>query len=290
MGGQEYTAEMDSYFLSDRYNDDAAALALASLDHASPYTTYDACAGGVYPADEGMPTSAETQDPHHSNYVLPLAFTLDGSPTISTPSLRSRSSSTPHELSGYQTPTTPGGGALPTSTPLVSSIEDDNPNNAQQHFAHAADHYPAYDYDPIHSTTPATTTTSAQTAAPLLHVAARSRNRRIMTTLLKHGVPPNERDELGRTALHVAAALGDEALVALLLRCGADAAICDVHGQTALYAAVEGGFGEVVELLLEGGGGQGQGGQGQGGAGAGAGAGGEGGNGEGGGWEGFVAM
>ncbi|KAK4120693.1 hypothetical protein N657DRAFT_692901 [Parathielavia appendiculata] len=101
------------------------------------------------------------------------------------------------------------------------------------------------------SSTPISPTTSVQ-VPPLLHVAARTRNRSIMASLLKHGAPPDERDAAtGRTALHVAAELGDVALVTLLLRYGADAHATDVVGATPLFLAVSAGQGEVVELLLE---------------------------------------
>ena len=263
--GQEYIADMGRYLLRNGYNGDVDALALVSLSQTPPYSQFEAggrvYAGGVHP-DEEFATS-EIQDPHHSTYFLPFTFSLNRSPNTSISSVRSRSSSTPHELSRYQTPTAPGASHL--TTRLMSSIEGDHFQQQQpQQYTSPA----AFDYlDPTTTTRPLTTrgvsasplSSSSSSppppsaAPPLLHVAARSRNRRIMTTLLKHGVSPNERDELGRTALHVAAALGDEALVALLLRCGADSGICDVHGQTALYMAVEGGYGEVVEMLLGGG-------------------------------------
>jgi hypothetical protein len=269
LGGQECIAETDSYFLSANYNGDVDELALASLNQTSPYSAFEAGgyggAGGVYP-DEELATS-EAQNPHNCIYFPPFALSLEGSPNTLTSSVQSRGGSTQHELSRYQTPTTPG--ASPLTTDVTSNIEDDQPQQQQpQQYIHQA----AYDYLDSATTTTTTTPTpltargctgslsysssppsSSPIAPPLLHVAARARNRRIMTTLLNHGVSPNERDGLGRTALHVAAAIGDEALVALLLACGTDPGICDVHGQTALYAAVEGGYGEVVEMLLGGG-------------------------------------
>ncbi|KAH6612778.1 hypothetical protein B0J18DRAFT_65904 [Chaetomium sp. MPI-SDFR-AT-0129] len=272
VGSHEYTGDMDGYFQIDSCYDEVAALALASLDHESAYMaleagSYQFAGESVHPDDVIATTQAEDQDPHHANYILPVAFSLDDSPTAWTPSLQSRSSSVPHQLSGYQTPGTPGS-VLPTiSTPFTSNLEDDNPTSPQPPYPPAnpaacrviPDHHlqqqhhpqPTYGYHDYHKSVTATTAARQTAAAPLLHVATRSRNRRIMMTLLKHGVPPNERDELGRTALHVAASQGDESLVSLLLRYGADPAICDLRGQTALYTAVEGGFGEVVELLLE---------------------------------------
>lgn len=276
----ECTGDMNSYFPIDHYYDDATALGLASLDDVSAYTAFEPgsleCAReGMHPGDVVAAARAGDQDSRHGNYVhvLPLAFSLDDLPTTWTPSLQSRSSSTPHQLSGYQTPATTPSGVLPTMTPLMGSVEDDRSTSSQPQYRPAngtgtsqiiADHqlqqqqlhhdhhtHSSYDYDDYHEPATVTTAASQTAAAPLLHVATRSRNRRIMMTLLKHGVPPNERDELGRTALHVAASQGDESLVALLLRCGADPGICDVRGQTALYTAVEGGFSEVVELLLE---------------------------------------
>ncbi|KDN68226.1 putative conserved hypothetical protein [Colletotrichum sublineola] len=87
---------------------------------------------------------------------------------------------------------------------------------------------------------------------PLLHVAVRSRNRRVAATLLKHGsAAVDERDEHDSTALHVAAELGDEALVTLLLQHNANTRICNERGHNALYVAVAAGHNEIVELLLE---------------------------------------
>ncbi|KAI1083474.1 hypothetical protein F5B20DRAFT_595486 [Whalleya microplaca] len=93
---------------------------------------------------------------------------------------------------------------------------------------------------------------SESSIQPLLHVAARSRNRRVMTTLLKHGaVQVDDQDSQGQTSLHIAAELGDEALVLLLLCHGADPHVCDNCGQSPLYLAVSGGHNEIVESLLE---------------------------------------
>ncbi|KAF2231046.1 ankyrin [Viridothelium virens] len=86
---------------------------------------------------------------------------------------------------------------------------------------------------------------------PLLHTAARSRNSRIVETLLRRGVAAvNERDEDGRTALHIAAGLGDETTMSLLLSHGAHPCLRDLRGQNALYIAVSEGHQNVVELLL----------------------------------------
>ncbi|KAL9083285.1 MAG: hypothetical protein Q9165_008591 [Trypethelium subeluteriae] len=86
---------------------------------------------------------------------------------------------------------------------------------------------------------------------PLLHTAARSRNCRIVETLLRRGVAAvNERDEDGRTALHIAAELGDETTMSLLLSHGAHPCLRDLRGQNALYIAVSEGHQNVVELLL----------------------------------------
>lgn len=90
---------------------------------------------------------------------------------------------------------------------------------------------------------------------PLLHVAARSRNRNVAATLLKYGASMvDQYDEHGQTALHIAASLGDEPLVSLLLRHGADANLRDSHGQNPLFLAVSAGHNEVVVLLLRNGG------------------------------------
>jgi len=92
----------------------------------------------------------------------------------------------------------------------------------------------------------------AQTRAPLLHVAIRTRKKTMVRLLLRRGATAvDDRDAHGRTALHVAAQAGDEEMVLLLLKYGADPEAMDGNGLDALRLAVEHGREEIVEMLLD---------------------------------------
>jgi hypothetical protein len=94
----------------------------------------------------------------------------------------------------------------------------------------------------------------AQTNAPLLHVAVRTRKKTMVCLLLRRGATAvDERDAQGRTALHVAVECGDEGMVRLLLKHGADpnANAKDGSRLDILRLAVECGREEIVETILD---------------------------------------
>jgi hypothetical protein len=66
---------------------------------------------------------------------------------------------------------------------------------------------------------------------------------------LEHGVPPDERNELGETPLLLAAANGQSEMVKLLLLHGANPLVPDHLGQTPLDAARAKGYADIADLL-----------------------------------------
>ncbi|KAK8465492.1 hypothetical protein PHAVU_009G095700 [Phaseolus vulgaris] len=74
---------------------------------------------------------------------------------------------------------------------------------------------------------------------------------RLLESLLKKGLDPNEGDKKGKTALHIAASKGSEQCVSLLLEYGADPNSKDFNGIVPLLEARKGDHKSVIKLLRE---------------------------------------
>ena len=59
----------------------------------------------------------------------------------------------------------------------------------------------------------------------------------IVSTLLRHGAGPNQKDSLGNTPLHLAACTNHIQVVTLLLRAGTDVETLDNNGRTPMQLA-----------------------------------------------------
>ena len=92
---------------------------------------------------------------------------------------------------------------------------------------------------------------ASQPPGKSLHTAARDGDVRTLLTLVKQGVPIDERATSVRwTALHAAAALNNAVAVSVLLRHGADPNTYDIDGDTPLITAASLGHTEVVQQLI----------------------------------------
>lgn len=85
-----------------------------------------------------------------------------------------------------------------------------------------------------------------------LHLAAMSRDRRKVETLLAEGADPNAANDRGETPLHWAAQAGSVDIVTALLNAGADPMRQDDVGYTPERTARTGGHNEAAEVLRRG--------------------------------------
>ncbi|CAH0392204.1 unnamed protein product [Bemisia tabaci] len=95
------------------------------------------------------------------------------------------------------------------------------------------------------------TNKKARVAEPLLYVASKMGEARIVKVLLESGVTANIRDsEIRSTPLHLATKIAAEMVVDLLIRYGADLNCTDIFGRTPLHYAATNGWTRGTEILL----------------------------------------
>ena len=79
--------------------------------------------------------------------------------------------------------------------------------------------------------------------------ATKSRNAKIMETLLNQGADPNQSEWGGAAALHVAAANNSPELIKLLVRRGADVNAKNGFGETPLILLIDRSYGDSLNTL-----------------------------------------
>ncbi|KAF3490693.1 uncharacterized protein GIQ15_00210 [Arthroderma uncinatum] len=255
VGNQEF-AEESEWFLSNR---DMLQLGLSGVTHQDSSSMTDS--GGAY-AD----LAAQLGHEAYAQHVPVISSEMPSATTqchVSTPAYMSEGAS--RQLLAQPTNATPNPSEIsrtPFSVVDHPSLTEDGTEGSRQReeremtmqLQHTT-FSPQDGYSSVTRSGLANNHSLEPVAAvsPILHLAVQSRNRGILSLLLKHAdVAVDERDKDGYTALHIAVKLGDEALVSLLLRHSASAHICDLRGQNALYLAVSGGHENIVKLLLEG--------------------------------------